>query len=90
VVSGRMKNPSSLRCHFGRVLLFTSFLAILTATILFWKYSELIQDETNFVLLEDITNGGSHHMHPWLATTLSILFLGFIVFIIILCGDNAG
>jgi hypothetical protein len=43
---------------------------------------------TDYVLVPEITNAA--HMHPWLATTISILFLGFIVFVIILCGDKAG
>ena len=44
--------------------------------------------DCNFVLLSDITNGSSH-MHPWLATALSLIFLAFIVFVIMFCGDNA-
>jgi hypothetical protein len=76
-----------LRLSFGIFLLLSSVLTLLSATLLFSEYSDI--DDTNFVLLSEITNG-AHHMHPWLATTLSILFLGFIVFIIILCGDKAG
>ncbi len=41
------------------------------------------------VMVPELTNA-AHHIHPWLATSISILLLGFILFVIILCGDKAG
>jgi hypothetical protein len=79
----------------GILLLALTLLSV--AFVLFSSPESVCLDQTliegtttdfNYVLVPEITN--SSHMHPWLATTISILFLGFIVFIIILCGDKAG
>lgn len=64
------------------------FLSIIT-TLTCYITENIEINDINQVLVPEITNA-SHHMHPWLATTISILFLSFIVFIIILCGDKAG
>ena len=44
-----------------------------------------LQDTSRRVIVPEIING-SNHIHPWLATCVSLIFLAFIVALIVIYG----
>ena len=80
-----MKSSSSSSKSILLILFSIIILISFLSSFFFFDNSEI-----NLIVLNPEITNSAHHLHPWLATTISLLFLGAIVFMILLCGNSVG